>query len=125
MAYDNRYRSRVIEYIVEGHTQKEASKTFKVGTATISRWLDSYRKTGTAGGGYTDPPRSPRKIEPDKLVAYMAKHPDAFLKEVAQEFSCCVEAVRKALERNGITLKKRHRTTKSAKMTNGARIRRQ
>jgi len=120
MAYNKQYRTRVIEYIHEGNTQDEASDVFNVGTATISRWLDEYRKTGVIGGGYTEPiRRPPRKIEAEKLAAYMKAHPDAFLREIAQEFSCCIEAVRKALERNGYTLKKRRNTTKSAMRRQG------
>jgi len=36
------------------------------------------------------------KIEPAKISAYMREHPQAFLREVSAEFSCCIEDVRKA-----------------------------
>jgi transposase len=39
MAYNTQYRTRVVEYILEGHTQEEASGIFKVGTTSIKRWL--------------------------------------------------------------------------------------
>jgi len=106
MAYDKKYRTRVVEYIQEGHTQEEASKVFCVGTTSIKRWLSAYEATGTTGGGYSVGKRGAKKIDPEKLEAYMIEHPDAFLKEIAQVFVCSSEAVRKALIRGKYTHKK-------------------
>jgi len=47
-----------------------------------------------------------RKIEPAKLSDYMREHPQAFLREIAVEFSCCIEVARKALKRLNYTQKK-------------------
>jgi transposase len=114
MVYDKIFRQRVVEYILGGHTQKEASEIFQIGTTTIKRWLSSFKKYGTAGGGYTVGNRSHKKICPERLAIYMGEHPDALLKEIAKEFSCCIEAARKALARNKYTFKKRRNFTKSA-----------
>lgn len=114
MAYDNKYRTRVVEYVLEGHTQKEAASVFKIGTTSIKRWIAAYKETGCAGGGYQVNNRKPKRIDPDRLEAYMNEHPDAFLKEIALVFSCCKEAVRKALLLRGYTLKKRRGTSKNA-----------
>ena len=113
MAYDKKYRTRVVEYILEGHTQEETAKVFKVGTTSIKRWIAVYEATGSTGGGYTVSNRSPKKIEPEKLEAYMNEHPDAFLREIADKFSCCIESARRALLRNCYMLKKRRNITKS------------
>ena len=109
MAYDKKYRTRVVVYIHKGHTQAEAAEVFGVGTTSIKRWLGAYEATGTTGDGYTVGNRSAKKIDPGKLETYMNEHPDAFLKEIAQAFSCCVEAARKALARGSYTLKKNER----------------
>jgi hypothetical protein len=119
MAYNKHYRTRVVEYVLDGHTQEEASSVFKVGVASINRWLSSYKASGSTGGGYMVGDRGYKKIAPDKLIAYMDAHPDAFLKEIAQEFSCCIEAARKALARNNYTRKKRPDITKSATKKRG------
>jgi transposase len=125
MAYDKHYRARVVKYILdEGHTQKEAAKIFKVGTTSIKNWIAAYKANGTAGGGYTVANRKPRKLQPEALEAYMREHPDAFLKEVAKEFSCCNEGVRKALARGRITLKKRRSATRSGTRRRGGSGRR-
>ena len=98
-----------MEYVLEGHTQEETARVFKVGVTTIKRWRTSYEVTGSTGGGYTVANRAAKKIDPEKLDAYMNEHPDAFLKEIAQAFSCCIEAARKALLRGNYTLKKNER----------------
>jgi len=107
MAYDQKYRTRVVAYVLSGHTQEEASSVFKVGTTSIKRWIATYEATGSTGGGYMVANRTARKIDPVKLETYMSEHPDAFLKEIAEAFSCCIEGARKALIRLGYTLKKR------------------
>jgi len=121
MAYDEEYRTRVVEYVREGHTQEETAGVFGVGTTSIKRWTASYNAKGTTGGGYTVANRGFKKIDPERLEAYMDDHPDAFLKEVAEEFSCCVEASRKALARNRYALKKRRGPTRSATRRRGRR----
>ena len=115
MAYDIKFRTRVVEYVQEGHTQEETGKVFKVGTTSIKRWIAVYEATGSTGGGYTSAKRKAKKIDPGELEAYMNEHPDAFLKEIASFFSCCNESVRKALLRNGFRLKKRRTATRNAK----------
>jgi len=112
MAYDKKYRTRVVEYLLEGHTQSATCEVFKVGSTSIKRWLASYKASGSTGGGYTAGNRISKKIAPEKLESYMNEHPDAFLKEIASVFSCCIEGARKALLRNHYTLKKRRNVAK-------------
>ncbi len=47
-----------------------------------------------------------KKLDPEKLKTCMERHPDAYLKEIAQEFGCSAPAVLKALRRLGFTRKK-------------------
>ena len=50
--------------------------------------------------------RPHKKIDPEKLRAYVEEHPDAYQRETAEEFDCSVTAIQKALKRLGITRKK-------------------
>ncbi len=52
------------------------------------------------------PKRSFKKIDPEKLKAYVKEHPYAYQNEMAKEFKCMPEAIRKALKRLKITRKK-------------------
>ena len=47
--------------------------------------------------------RQHKKIEPEKLRAYVEKHPDAYQIEMAEKFNCSVTAIQKELKRLRIT----------------------
>jgi hypothetical protein len=57
------------------------------------------------------PLRTFKKLDPEKLKAYVAEHPDAYLQEIGDAFGCSDTAVMKALKRLGITRKKRRSGT--------------
>lgn len=105
MSYAVQYRKRTIEYRMEGHTLEDTSRTFKVSIPTIRDWEKQYKDKGN----FEKKPltRSFKKLDPEKLKAYVAVHPDAYQAEIAGIFGCTDTAVRKAFKRLGITRKKR------------------
>ena len=111
MSYSRDYRERTIEYRQEGHTLEETHQTFKVAISTIQRWEEQLRETGDLGKKELH--RRFRKIDPEKLKAYVAEHPDAYQSEMAREFGCSESGIRDALKRCGITRKKRQRAIRS------------
>jgi len=111
MAYDKKYRVRTIEYRAEGHTLEETSKTFKVSISTIREWENLLKTQGHLEK--KELKRTFKKIDPVLLHQYIADHPDAYLSEIAREFSCSETAISKALKSLKITLKKRVYPTKS------------
>lgn len=104
MSYPVKYRERTIEYRREGHTLEETSWTFKVSIPTIRTWEKQLKEKGNLKAKI--PKRTFKKIDPDKLRAYVEQHPDAYQKEIAEEFGCTQSAVQKALARLKITRKK-------------------
>jgi transposase len=104
-------RSRVTDFIKEGHTQAETREVFKVGTTTIKRWLSLLSETGSLEPKELD--RSPSKFESEKLNAYIEENPNALLKDVAGKFDGSISGAFYACEREKITLKKKSRTTRS------------
>ena len=102
MAYDQPFRTKIVEYFLAGYTKRELSALFNISTSSIKKWTASYRASGTTGGGYrkSGAVRKPRKIDLDKLESYLTKHPNAVLREIAAEFSCGIECARKAVLRN-------------------------
>lgn len=109
MSYSEDYRKRTIEYRGEGHTREETHRIFKVSISTIRAWETQWKEKGTLAP--VPMVRSYKKMEPEKLKAYVQAHPDAYPKEAAQEFNCCETAIRKAFDRLGITRKKRRYIT--------------
>lgn len=86
------------------HTQKKTSETFGVSETTIKKWKKLQAETGSLDKRPLE--RSFKKIDPEKLRAYVAEYPDDFLEEIAERFACSGEAIRLALKKHGITRKK-------------------
>ena len=105
MGYEKKYRQQVLTYMEKGHTQEATGKLFGISTTTLKRW----KSRAASGEGLEDRirQRKPKKIDPEKLLAYVAANPDAYEREIAAEFGCGRSAVQKRLKKLGITRKKR------------------
>ena len=111
MSYSKKYRERTIEYRQAGHTLEETHQIFKVSKSTIQIWEKQLKETGDLGKKELH--RSFRKIDPEKLKAYVAEHPDAYQAEMANVFGCSESGIRDALRRLKVTRKKRRSVTRS------------
>ena len=98
-------------YLSEGQTEESAVAVFKVSRATIITWKKLYREMGSLDRRPLN--RKHKKLDPQKLMAYVEKYPDAYLEEIGAVFGCTGEAVRQALAKQKLTLKKRRSPTKS------------
>jgi transposase len=105
MAYSVDLRSRVIDFIRAGNTQKEASVVFKVGTSTIKGWLALLSETGSLEKRPLN--RTSPKFESEKLNAYIENNPNALLKDIASHFGGSISGADTALRREKITYKKK------------------
>ena len=104
MSYSKRYRERTIEYRQAGHSLEATHQVFKVSKSTIQKWEKQMKETGNLEK--KDLHRSFRKIDPEKLKAYVAAHPEAYQSEMAEAFGCSESGIRDALRRHKITRKK-------------------
>ena len=104
MSYDIKYRQRAQEYWAEGHTKAETAAAFGLGTSTLQTWKSQLNQTGKLEPKVRETPW--RKIDPEKLRAYVAEHPDAYQHEIAAAFGVRLFAIQKALKRLNITRKK-------------------
>ena len=107
MAYDKKFRERVLQFIDKGHSIRETARVFGIGISTIMDW----RKLRSQTGELNKRPRETahKKIDPGKLLAYYEQTPDRYLSEAANAFDCSITAIFKAKKRLGITLKKTKR----------------
>jgi len=104
--YSEDFRRSVVTNIQKGMTWKEASHLFEISEHSINRWLKLKKETGSL----RDNPRGfykTRKIDKQRLREEVMKRPDATLKELAQLFNCCHQAVHKACLSIGLVRKKR------------------
>ena len=88
----------------------EAEQLFVVTVRTIRNWLRRGKEGNLA-------PKSRRsgsyKIDEESLKNYIERHPDAYLREIAEQYGTTLQAIFYACNRLQITLKKRRRNTKS------------
>ena len=105
MAYSSDFRQKVISYYERTGSVSETATVFEISRNTIYEWLKLKKQTGKLDHQVTGP--KPRKIDREKLVTYIEKHPDAYLTEVAVEFDCHPTAIHYALKAIGYTRKKR------------------
>jgi transposase len=122
-AYSVDLRERVLDYLKQRNNKKAASEIFKVGIATIYRWVRQKKEKG-----HVEPHRreySYKKLDDSILEQYVKEHPDRFLIEIAEHFSVTEQAIFYALKRLKITRKKRRFSTKNEmrkKETNSLKI---
>ncbi|MDR2505408.1 MAG: transposase [Oscillospiraceae bacterium] len=111
MAYEVKYRERVIAFMDAGHTRKETKELFNVGYSTLTEWRKLKAETGSLQKRPLK--RTFKKVDPVKLEVYVGEHQDAYLQEIADEFGCAEHSIRVALKKLKITRKKRRRSTSS------------
>ena len=83
---------------------KETHEVFKVARSTRQKWERQYKEAGNLEKKELN--RSFRKIDPEKLKAYVAEHPDSYQSEMVEAFGCSESGIRYALWRYKITRKK-------------------
>ena len=100
MAYSLDLRIRVIDYVENGGSVVKAAKLFRVGRASIYRWLN--RETLAA----TKVTRRNRKLDWAALRKDVAENPEARLIDRARKFKVRPSAISYALKQMKITRKK-------------------
>ena len=84
MTYSEDLRQKATEYVESGHTQiEEAAAMFGVTSRTIWDWIQRKRNGLLKPKSYERPPR---KINNERLIRFLKENPDAYLREIAEEF---------------------------------------
>jgi putative transposase len=103
MPYSLDLRKKVIEYVENGGKITKAAKVFKIGRATIYRWLNREELAATKVE------HRQRKLDWKALEKDVQENPDAKLIERAKKFGVQPSAICYALKKIKITRKKRSR----------------
>lgn len=95
---------RVIEYKDAGHTFKEVKEAFRVDSKRYYSWKKQLEKTGSLE--YKPPKERYGKVNKKELMRLLEEHPDWYLREFAEKFDVCLQAIDKIFKKLGITRKK-------------------
>ena len=122
--YSEDLRSRVVRYVEAGHSCRETAAIFGVSVASVVKWSQRYRATGSAAAKRMGGNR-PLILagERDWLLSRIAEMPDVTLRGLVAELAergivVSYFAVWHFFEREGISFKK-----KPARQRTGARRR--
>jgi transposase len=102
--YSKDFRKRAIEYMNEGHSQKELYEAFKIYPSTVNDWRKLLAETGELTPQY--PKTRKGKIDLQRLEQEIERNPDATLSELALIFDCKKQSVHVAEKKLKITYKK-------------------
>ena len=118
--YSEDLRVKVVEYLKKGHTIKETAETFGVSMKSVSIWKKMDKEGKRLVFEFV--PRSPHRINHEKLLAYVKEHPDAYLREIAAHFSVGLTTIWNALHRLGVKYKKNEKFTKKRIQKSGKNL---
>ena len=104
MSYSIKFRKEVMKFIEEGNSIKSTAEQFSIGETTIKEWKKLRNETGSLEKRPLN--RTFKKIDPEKLKAFVEENPDAYQYEIAEHFGCVQNAVFEALKKLNITRKK-------------------
>src|SRR5215510_13236305 len=121
MAYSIDFIKMAVSYKQKGYTFEQLREAFGISSATYYDWEEKLEN-----GHYDKKVKQERnrKIDKEKLKRAVEEKPDSFLRELAKLFDCTPTAIFYALERLGITLKKRHLPIMRKVMRNGKSLQR-
>lgn len=114
-AYSLDLRNKVISFISQGGSKREAAKMFDIGEDTIYRWMRLNKLGDISAKKRKD---FPTKIPLETLRKYVEKHPDHILKEIGQAVGLSASNVWKHLKKLDLTRKKRSRSTQNVAQNN-------
>jgi transposase len=104
--YSDDLRASALAYYDRGDcSQSEVSDIFGIGLKTLNNWLRQRRETGDYSRR-SEKIRLPYKLEEAALRSYISAHSDAYLHEIAEQFSCHPTTIFYACKRMGISRKK-------------------
>jgi transposase len=128
-AYSLDLRERVVAAVTSGQTCRSVAKTFGVSVASVVKWSQRFRATGSAAakpmGGRR---RYALEDERDWILARINEAPDLTLRALAAELAArgiavSHYAVWHFLKREGITLKRKSARRRAREAQGGATAR--
>jgi putative transposase len=100
MAYGIDYRRRVISFVNEGGSKREAARLFKVHPDTIYEWLKRGEDLSPRPAKHRQ-----RKLDKRALEQHVKRYPDMLLRERAALYSVHESSMSRAVRKLGFVKK--------------------
>lgn len=108
VSYSKDMKRCAVRYFQDSHSYEETEKIFGMAKSTLYKWV----KEAEAGFPEKAKRTYEKKINKAALIMAIEEKPDSELSELAEPFGCSEQAVFYALQRLGITRKKRRSPTR-------------
>ena len=109
MSYSLDLRKKALEYLDTVGNRQKVVEAFNISLQVLERWI---RRRGENCLPAKQRKSSPSKINDQQLRLFVRKHPNAYLREIAEKFETTLQAGFYPSKRLKISLKKRPLTTK-------------
>lgn len=106
MTHPVHFRKKVLSYLADGHTMRQAASKYDLSTSTIQGWKSNLEPKTTRQS-------KSRTIDDDALRQDVELYPDGYHRERAYRLNCSTRGIGTALKRLGITQKKDTKPPKS------------
>ena len=115
--YSNDLRKKVINYLNQGKSQKEASKVFGIHRNTLSRWETRYRKEGS----YAARPRlgCKSKLSYSEVELFVQDNPDTKLSNIGSKFAIAIAKLKLAIKYKKVAIPCENESITASKNSNG------
>ncbi len=105
--YSTDFRFQALACVKQGKSLEEVCEFFSINRRTLERWIRLEKQTGSVAA-LPRSPRTPIKVDKDKLLEAIEKSPDSTLEELAALFGCCFQTIDKWCKKLNVTRKKNH-----------------
>lgn len=103
--YSQDLRNKVINYLLQGNTQRQASKVFSVHENTLNRWWVRYKKEGNSQARQRL--GRPSKVDQVKFEQAVKSNPNTNPKELGGQFKISAWHACRILKKLGFSYKKK------------------
>lgn len=104
--YSTDLRERAVGYVLKGGDRSLACDIFRIGSATLQRWISQYKKKGSLRAKPNG--SRPWKLDHEAVLEHIKAHDDSTLHEIAHHFDTVPSVIDYICRKHKITRKKNH-----------------
>jgi len=108
--YSNDFRKKVVEYYEKCDNKSKTAETFSISRKTVMDWVQ-LKKEGKLYE-YKKPVGQKSKVDIDRLEDYIISNPQAYYREIGEEFNISTSEAQYLAVKLGFKIKKKDKNIK-------------